>query len=339
MTVNRLPPGYTVRPATLQDVPQVVETLNAASRAIMGVEKHNPTDLANEWGDPGFEPERDTLLVYDPDGRLVGYQEVYDPSDPHVRIGTWGQVHPDYTGCGIGSYLLEWAEQRARSAIPKAPPEAQVLLDAFILTIHPKAIELYNHNGFDVVRYNLRMVIDLNGHPAEPVWPEGISVRPMVLGQDERAIVTAIRESFRDHWGFVERPFDADLAHFEHRKQEKDYFDPDLQFIAWDGDQVAGISLCLPKWFDDPELGWVSTLGVLRPWRRRGLGLALLQHSFQELYRRGQRRVGLGVDASSLTGATQLYLKAGMQSDPNRQFALLHKVLRPGKDLSTQTVE
>jgi hypothetical protein len=33
-----------------------------------------------------------------------------------------------------------------------------------------------------------------------------------------------------------------------------------------------------------------------------------------------------------------LYLKAGMRPDPNRQFAQLLKVLRPGVDISTQTV-
>ena len=114
-------------------------------------------------------------------------------------------------------------------------------------------------------------------------------------------------------------------------------FDPSLWFLAVDGDEIAGISLCWPKSNDDPQMGWVGTLGVRRPWRKQGLGLALLQHSFAEFHRRGQARVGLGVDASSLTGATRLYERAGMQ--PIRQFDMYQKVLRPGKDISTQTIE
>jgi mycothiol synthase len=60
-------------------------------------------------------------------------------------------------------------------------------------------------------------------------------------------------------------------------------------------------------------IGWVGIHAVRRPWRRRGLGRALLQHSFVELHRRGYDRVGLGVGAESLTGANRLYESAGMQ--------------------------
>jgi len=76
---------------------------------------------------------------------------------------------------------------------------------------------------------------------------------------------------------------------------------------------------------------------VRRPWRRKGLGLALLLHSFGEFYRRGRRRVGLGVDAQSLTGATRLYEKAGMRVA--RVYNTYEKELRPGVDLSTQSVQ
>ncbi len=42
---------------------------------------------------------------------------------------------------------------------------------------------------------------------------------------------------------------------------------------------------------------------------------ALLKRSFAELYRRGKRRIGLGVDAESLTGVTKLYECVGMNAD------------------------
>ena len=49
-----------------------------------------------------------------------------------------------------------------------------------------------------------------------------------------------------------------------------------------------------------------------RPWRRQGLGEALLLHSFRAFRERGFTRGTLGVDASSPTGATRLYERAGM---------------------------
>jgi GNAT superfamily N-acetyltransferase len=53
-------------------------------------------------------------------------------------------------------------------------------------------------------------------------------------------------------------------------------------------------------------------LAVRRPWRRRGVALALLHSAFGEFHRRGIPRAELNVDAESPTGATRLYEAAGM---------------------------
>ena len=97
--------------------------------------------------------------------------------------------------------------------------------------------------------------------------------------------------------------------------------DPTLWFIAESGGAIAGVSLC--KMRDD--VGYVGTLGVRRDFRRNGLGLAMLQHSFLEFYRRGVSTVRLDVDAENLTGATRLYQRAGMREV--RRFALYQKEL------------
>lgn len=47
----------------------------------------------------------------------------------------------------------------------------------------------------------------MNALPA-PAWPEGIRVRALVVDQDERPVVHAVRDTFKDHWGFVESPFE-----------------------------------------------------------------------------------------------------------------------------------
>jgi ribosomal protein S18 acetylase RimI-like enzyme len=102
------------------------------------------------------------------------------------------------------------------------------------------------------------------------------------------------------------------------------------------GDEVVGVSLCNYTMAEDREMSYVMSLGVSRPWRRKGLALALLHHTFGEFYRRGKRKVALDVDAHSLTGATRLYEKAGM--DVQRQSAVYEKELRSGADLSTQSL-
>ncbi|MBL8103053.1 MAG: GNAT family N-acetyltransferase, partial [Anaerolineales bacterium] len=104
-------------------------------------------------------------------------------------------------------------------------------------------------------------------------------------------------------------------------------FDPSLWVIAWDGNEIAGFSLNRFRM----GIGWVSTLGVRRPWRKKGLGLALLQQSFGEFYKRGMKTIGLGVDASNPTGATRLYQGAGMYIAS--EFITYDKELRAGRNL------
>jgi GNAT superfamily N-acetyltransferase len=319
-------------------VEPTVAMLNEWSQKVLGSKAFEFTEFDTQWTTPGFDLERDTRLVLTPQGEIVGYYEVWDIDDPHVHINIWGRVHPAYNGCGIGSYMIEWAEERARMAIPMAPEGARVALIGHSLSIDEAARELFRGAGFDLIRYSLRMVIELNGLPPEPVWPEGITVRTLVVGQDEPAALQAVCDSFMDHWGYVPRPFDAELARWKHFMETDDIFDPSLWNLALADGQVVGTALNYPYVDDDHDMGWVGTLGVVREWRRRGLALALLHHSFQEFYRRGKRKVGLGVDAESLTGATRLYLKAGMHPDPKREWSLFEKELRPGQELGTESV-
>ena len=107
-------------------------------------------------------------------------------------------------------------------------------------------------------------------------------------------------------------------------------FDPTLWAIAWDGEEVAGFSLNRYRMGN----GWIRTLGVRRPWRKRGLGEAILLHSFGEFYRRGKKTIGLGVDAQNPTGATRLYQKVGMYAAS--EFVTYEKELRPGRDVDEE---
>jgi ribosomal protein S18 acetylase RimI-like enzyme len=92
--------------------------------------------------------------------------------------------------------------------------------------------------------------------------------------------------------------------------------------IAWDGDEVAGFSQNRFR----KGIGWIGTIAVRRPWRGKGLGIALMRHTFGEFYKRGTTTIGLGVDSANLTGATRLYQRAGM--DVAGEFAMYEKELR-----------
>lgn len=328
---------YTIRPATMDDVAAVTELENICCIEESGRPEMKESDMRLEWQTPGFDLATDTRLMHDPAGKLVGFIGVYDTSKPHVNIFLGGRVHPEYRGQGIGTAMLQWAEERARQSIAKAPEGAQVTVSQGCLSTASATADLLKLQGFALTRHFWRMVVEFDGPPAPPQLAEGITIRPYDPATELPAVVKALGDSFKDHWGYVDEPFEEKLERWEQYIRDHETFDPRLFFLAVDGDQIAGISLCWPTTVEDPEMGWVGTLGVRREWRRKGVGLALLLHSFNEFYARGQQRVGLGVDASSLTGATRLYEKAGMRAD--RQWDRYEKVLRPGVDLRTQTAE
>jgi mycothiol synthase len=334
--MTTLPAPYLARPFTPADSAEVVNLINTYALATIGVKDFSLEEFQRQCQTDGFNPSSDILLAAAPDGRLVGYAEFWSPSDPHVHMFSYACVHPEHQGRGVGAALERWAEGRARQKVTLAPPGARVILTQGIPAGNLAAQRLVECAGYRLARTYWQMKIEMAAPPPAPCPPDGILIRAMQPGE-ERAVIRASAEAFRDHYGNVEEPFEQRVQRWKENFMTGEIFDPSIWFLALDGNEIAGMSICRPCWTEDPGMGLIATLGVRRPWRRRGLGLALLQHSFDAFYRRGVRKVGLGVDASSLTGATRLYEKAGMTVF--RQNNSYVKEIRPGVELGTTTVE
>ena len=302
----------------LEAVAQLIyDSCAADGDAVVAV---TPEELKHEWETPGFDLERDAFLVETAQGRVVGYEEFANEYE-HVKLRTDGEVHPEFKGRGIGTSLLRVAEQRAREELSLARPGLRVALHSTINDRDPGSHALHQNEGYQPIRYHWRMEITLEGPPVTPNFPEGIELRPFIRGEHDVAVWQAQNEAWRDHWGSHDVSFDD----WKHHRFDDPEFNPALWAVAWDGDQVAGFSLNRYRM----GIGWIRTLGVRRPWRKRGLGEALLRHSFGEFYKRGTRTIGLGVDAQNPTGATRLYQKVGMHAAS--EFVTYEKELRPGR--------
>lgn len=328
-TVSHSP--ITLRAASLDDVEAATRLLNLCAVDQTGAPEFTAQDLMMEWQSPGFNPARDIRLVEGPDGQLIGYIEVWTTPEPPVTPWVWGRVHPDFEGQGIGSALMDWAEERARQAIPEVPEGARVAMQSGTLSNHAPSIALFEDRGMKLIRHFWRMTMDLEQAPPAPQPLEGIAIVSFEQHADALAVYRAFDEAFKDHWGHLDQPEEQGFERFKHFTLQAPDFDPSLWFIALQDEQIAGVVLCSPRVTEDPEMGWVNILAVRRPWRRTGLGSALLLHAMGEFHRRGQQRVGLGVDASSLTSATRLYEKVGMHV--SRQWSRYELELRPGYEL------
>ena len=324
--IDNISTDFLVRPPTMNDLETVHTLLEVCDIAEYGVPDITLQDLRTLWQGPNFNMATDAWMVIAPGDRLIGYADVEHRQ--HVRIYTLTRVLPEYAGQGIEEYLLQRAEDWAQRRLPLAKPGLRVTLNSWASNQNDVAQRSFERVGFEEVRRHWRMEIEMSETPVAPEWPERVAVRTFIPGLDDRIVFAAVDEAFQDHWGHMEGNYEE----WKHWTIERENFDPSLWFLAFDGDEIAGASLCTYQ-MDD---GWVDTLAVRRPWRRKGLGIALLLHSFGEFYRRGKYKVGLGVDSQNLTGATRLYERAGMHVA--RIYISYEKELRAGIELSTQAI-
>jgi mycothiol synthase len=284
---------FTIRAPRIEEAEAATELLNEHSRSMHGTDDLVPSELREYWESPDVDFERDVLLAEEPDGSIVGYADIGVQGD-HVWL--------DIRGMELESLraLRDAIELRAAEKKPGA------LLLGFLSGEDRLLRQVYDEAGYRPIRHSFRMEIDLQGVPPSSAEPQGVVIRPMRDGEVEQ-VYEVHQQSFEDAWMHSRDSFEQ----WEHWFVTSESFDPSLWFVAESDGEIVGVAICRVR-ETEVGLGWVNVLGVLRSHRRRGIGEALLRHTFAEFARRGFERVGLGVDAESPTGAVALYERAGM---------------------------
>jgi mycothiol synthase len=287
---SSLPDGYTVRAATDADAEPMTALVRAAEEAVRGRSGVSVDDLRSWW--TLVQLQTDSWLV-ERDGELrAGGMLIAHGDVPDL----WGVVRPDEVGLGLGSALIELGEARAR-----ARGDGALRIGTFAENV--SAVELFTSRGYRDVRHYYTMQIELKEAPV-PVWPEGLRVERFRT-EDARAFYDALTDAFADEWGWAPLEYDE----WYRLRIEGEDSDTSLWFLVREGDEIAAVVRNDPMRYGG---GWVGAIGVRAQWRRRGIGLALLQHTFAAFHERGTRDVRLGVDTRNPSGATRLYERAGM---------------------------
>ena len=327
-----LPAGYHARPVVLDDAQAVLDIVHANSLARDGTTESTLQSILEEWADPDLDLTRDTRVVIAPDGRLAGYVGVLGRGREALPFVDLCVPHPDPALCALlAPPLLVWAEAWAWAKAAVVPPGVRMALRITADCREPDYLALLAGCGYDPIRYTFRMGATFTGPPEPGHCPDGLIIRAAEAG-DALLAFEAYRDAWRDHFGYVERPYEIALEAWQHRWEAE--FTPGLWLLGMDGPDVAGLCLNLAPYAGDESQGYIMLLCVRREYRRRGLAGALLRRSLSELYVRGKHRITLHVDSQSLTGATRLYERAGLSAEVT--YALCEKELRPGLDPSTR---
>lgn len=315
---NGIIENLTVRVYRPDDLQACSAVFNAVEDAT-GVERlMNPLLLQSIIGDSA-EASLDTFVV-ESEHRVIGFAGMTF----FAAAGTaWARcaVHPDFWGKGIGTHLIQRTDARIlQRAERETPAGIPVLVDRYLSAANVGAARLCETQGYIHLRDSYEMRIALDKPTQPPVLPPEFSLRPFEP-QHARAVFDADSEAFAENRDNVDMSFEE----WSNVLMNAPDVDTSVWQIAYAGDEVAGYTLSRR---DDPDGKhmYISVVGVRRAWRRRGLGEALLRHSFAAFQARGAVQAALHVDASNKTNAVTLYERAGMHI--HSRVLLYRKTLR-----------
>jgi mycothiol synthase len=302
--------GFELRVASVDDASAIAEIINEVTLAEVGWPWTKVEEIRDGLSAPGRDPALANALLVQKDGSLAGYLEFEAEAAALSEIHMLAFVRPHLWGRGLNAWLLRLGEERARARVLLEPAGERFVLRVSRFADNEPARRLFVSLGYAYVRTFWLMRIEFESAPPPPRVPDGIAIRTFESRLDEARVHAVITEAFADHWGESQQSFEQ----WRHQEIEGEGsgFDPSLWFLATDGEEVVGIACCEASSPRSEDTAHVGDLAVRAPWRRRGVGLALLHTAFREFYRRGIPRTDLGVDAENPTGATQLYERAGM---------------------------
>jgi ribosomal protein S18 acetylase RimI-like enzyme len=268
-----------LRPVTDDDAARIAEIVIAVDIAEVGEPDYSVEALHDEWGEAGFDRDKDAVVLEDDDGAIIGCA--------HFRGGDLlACVDPQREGEGAGTALLEWAETRARErgddklrqGVGHNGASSRALLEA---------------HGFKPVRHYFRLEREVSEADQEP---PGLRA---VRRADAEALFAIYEAAFSVLPDYTHRPADVWIP------REFNAHDVDLELSRY----AEGKGFALTRRWEHEA--YVNLLAVHPDHAGQGLGSTLLKASFAAAARAGYTRLVLNV-ASDNPNALRLYERVGM---------------------------
>ncbi len=288
---------FFLRLPTSQDEQSVYELMLRCDIRDVGFPDTDRGDVHQDW--ESINPARDAWLAFDAKGVLRGYCADL-PWGEGVRMTIYDDPGTENTDLYLG--LLVMCEKRAANIIQDLnnPKKRGIYTHVSDTASFQKSI--LEEAGYRIKKYIFNMHKELSGGEPEPELPDGFSIRTAVAGQDEHAIHSLVQEAF-DWRERDSQPFDEWKNFMIH----PDTFNEKLWFLAVKDGKIIGTCLC----FQQSDIGWIRQLAVEKPYRKIGIGRALLQRSFKAFEGLGLPKAGLAVESVN-AHAVHFYQTAGM---------------------------
>jgi len=278
----------------MEDAGAVMELVATSNVHDLGSPEVDLEEIQGVWSRPVMQLELDEHLVFDGEGRLVAWAEMYFPQDAQ------GTVHPERRDLGLGTHLVRWTEHRALEMAGGADTLVRQTAD----DTDAGAQTLFGASGYAPVwnSWILELPLGDDLHVVGP--PDGVTIR-RAEASDERAVHEVIETAFGEWESREPEAFEDWHAYMAGRSAGKE---PPWIVAEMGGEVVAAATMMFYP--DDPDV-WIDEFAVARPYRRRGVGTSLLTHTFAELRQAGAAKALLSTDSRG--GGRQLYESVGMR--------------------------
>lgn len=321
-----------LRPARPEDADAVFALFDAASLDAVGFHHRETERVRTFWArwEPGSQGAAAQVAVA---GSVIAGAALV--SAPRRQTLALVAVHPDRRGQGAGAALADWLVAHT-TGFCESSPDQPVTLTQRILASDHDALRLLQARGWRRSRTLVRMERALTAGDRHTHAVAGIDLRPVNPERELTALLLAEHLAFKDSEVYDPAEFALVLARRRQWLATDAAYDPALWFVAAARDDaghetIAGICLCTLDTVERADMAWINRLAVRVPWRRRGIGQALLRTAFAELAQRGKRHVGLNVIAGNLP-ALHVYEQAGLTVVPALRFDEVELPVCTGKE-------
>ncbi len=256
---------------------------------------------------PNFDPTG--MIIAELDGKPVGVVNAYVDKKREEKKGFLRGlgVAPEFRRKGVGRRLVEKAIESLRE-------RGMESVEGWTRKDKVACKSLLESMGFRLIRVFSTMRRDLGRIPGNIGEHKKLKMREMETNTDDIKLLTKLEnEAFKEHFNFRPRT----VEETKYWVTNKPWCDILGFFFAYLDDKPAGyVGAGIDSKFIEhrgTKRGWIMTIGVLKPKRRRGIGTTLMQHGMKFLKSKGMTEVELGVDDSNPTKAIELYKKVGFK--------------------------
>ena len=272
--------------------------------ALLTVEDYREFEQDPEWDSKG-------KFIVEVNNNPVGLVSAHVDKLREDRKGfvTIGVI-PEFRGQGIEEEL---AERAIRELKRRGMKVAQSAVE------QDEDVRVWKRLGFKLVRRGSFMTKRLDDVRSDVGENTEVALEPLHQASDEdlKLLNRLWNESFKEHFNY--RPIPLESTAYLVRK-DSSWKTQGWFFALMDGQPVGFVGALVGKQDNRAEnakrgwalpRGWILSIGVLKPYRRTGIGTRLILHGMNFLKAKGVASVMLAVDDSNVTKAKQLYEKVG----------------------------